>query len=53
MTYASFTDEERAKLGVPDTLIRLSVGCEDKEELVEDIKQALEKAQQATTGARI
>jgi cystathionine beta-lyase/cystathionine gamma-synthase len=42
MTHASIPKEERAKTGVVDSLIRLSVGIEDKEDLIEDLGQALE-----------
>jgi len=41
MTHASIPKEEREKIGVTDTLIRLSVGVEDVEDLIEDLKQAL------------
>jgi cystathionine beta-lyase len=41
MTHASIPQEERAKTGVVDSLIRLSVGIEDEEDLVADLKQAL------------
>ncbi|KJE89629.1 cystathionine gamma-lyase [Capsaspora owczarzaki ATCC 30864] len=41
MTHASVSAEERAKLGISDTLIRLSVGIEDEEDLVEDLRAAL------------
>ncbi|MDT0676449.1 cystathionine gamma-synthase [Autumnicola musiva] len=41
MTHASIPMEERAKTGVVDSLIRLSVGVEDEEDLIEDLKQAL------------
>lgn len=41
MTHASIPLEERQKTGVVDSLIRLSVGIEDAEDLVEDLKQAL------------
>nr|ACY74433.1 cystathionase [Carukia barnesi] len=44
MTHASVDPEDREKLGISDTLIRLSVGIEEGDDLVEDIKQALEKA---------
>lgn len=43
MTHASIPVEERLKTGVVDSLIRLSVGIEDKDDLVDDIKQALGK----------
>ena len=41
MTHASIPAEEREKTGVKDSLIRLSVGIEDEEDLIEDLKQAL------------
>jgi O-acetylhomoserine (thiol)-lyase len=34
--------ERRAEMGIPDTMIRLSVGIEDTEDLIEDFRQALE-----------
>lgn len=42
MTHASIPKEEREKTGVVDTLIRLSVGIEDIEDLIEDLKSALQ-----------
>jgi len=41
MTHATIPKEEREKTGVVDSLIRLSVGIEDDEDLIEDLKQAL------------
>jgi cystathionine gamma-lyase len=41
MTHASVPPEERAKLGISDSLIRLSVGIEDVDDLIADIEQAL------------
>ena len=41
MTHASIPKEEREKTGVVDSLIRLSVGIEDKDDLIYDLKQAL------------
>ncbi|OIQ17757.1 cystathionine gamma-synthase [Lacinutrix sp. MedPE-SW] len=41
MTHASIPKEEREKTGVVDSLIRLSVGIEDEEDLINDLKQAL------------
>lgn len=41
MTHASIPKEEREKSGVVDSLIRLSVGIEDAEDLIADLKQAL------------
>ena len=42
MTHASIPKEEREKTGVVDSLIRLSVGVEDAEDIIEDLRQALE-----------
>ena len=41
MTHASIPKVEREKTGVVDSLIRLSVGVEDAEDLIEDLEQAL------------
>lgn len=41
MTHASIPREERMKAGLSDSLIRLSVGVEDVEDLIEDLKQAI------------
>jgi len=41
MTHASIPKEEREELGISDSLIRLSVGVEDLEDLIQDLKQAL------------
>ena len=41
MTHASLSRERREKLGISDTLIRLSIGLENIEDLKEDITQAL------------
>ena len=41
MTHASIPYEERQKIGLLDSLIRLSVGIEDVEDLIEDLKQAI------------
>lgn len=43
MTHASIPKEEREKIGVVDSLIRLSVGIEDVYDLVEDLEQALDQ----------
>lgn len=42
MTHASIPKEEREKAGLKDSLIRLSVGIEDVEDLIEDLRQAIE-----------
>jgi cystathionine gamma-lyase/cystathionine beta-lyase len=41
MTHASIPKAEREKVGVVDSLLRLSVGVEDSEDLINDLKQAL------------
>jgi cystathionine beta-lyase/cystathionine gamma-synthase len=41
MTHASIPREERIKNGLTDSLIRLSVGIEDVEDLIEDLNQAI------------
>jgi len=41
MTHASIPKKEREKSGVVDSLIRLSVGIEDSEDLIDDLKQAI------------
>jgi cystathionine beta-lyase len=43
MTHASIPREERIKTGLVDSLLRLSVGVEDTEDIVDDLRQALEK----------
>jgi cystathionine beta-lyase len=43
MTHASVPKEERIKTGLVDSLIRLSIGVEDAEDLLEDFEQALAK----------
>jgi cystathionine gamma-lyase len=41
MTHASIPPEQRAAIGISDTLIRLSVGIEDCDDLLADLSQAL------------
>lgn len=43
MTHASIPADRRAELGITDGLTRISVGIEDSEDLIEDLKQALER----------
>jgi cystathionine gamma-lyase len=42
MSHASLTEEERKEVGIGEGLIRLSVGIEDEEDLIQDLAQALE-----------
>ena len=43
MTHAVVPEEERRKMGIEDTLLRLSVGLEAWEDIQADIEQALNK----------
>ncbi len=43
-THASVPPDRRAAMGITDSLVRLSVGIEDVEDLMEDLDQALRKA---------
>ena len=42
MTHSSVAPEERAKIGITDTLVRLSVGIENVDDLIADLEQALQ-----------
>lgn len=42
MTHSTYTREERLKYGISDGLIRLSIGLENVDELIDDIRQAIE-----------
>jgi len=44
MTHASVPEEERARLGITDDLVRISVGCEDLEDILSDLDRALAAA---------
>ncbi|OTB08244.1 hypothetical protein M426DRAFT_317364 [Hypoxylon sp. CI-4A] len=50
MTHAGIPRRQREAVGVFDDLVRVSCGIEDSEDLVEDVKQALEQAIWKTTG---
>jgi len=41
MTHASIPETEREKIGITDSLIRLSVGIEDIDDLLQDLAKAL------------
>lgn len=43
MTHASLPTGRRAELGISDSLVRLSVGIEDADDLIADLEQALER----------
>ena len=42
MTHAGYTQPERNELGIGDGLVRISVGCEDPEDLLADLRGALD-----------
>ncbi len=44
MTHASVPEEQRREMGITDGLVRLSVGIEDVEDLIDDLDQALDAA---------
>ncbi|MEM9526573.1 MAG: PLP-dependent transferase, partial [Bacteroidota bacterium] len=50
MTHASIPREQRLSVGLTDSLIRLSVGVEDAEDLVKDLEAALAAAVAVTAG---
>ena len=41
MTHASVPADTRSKLGITDGLVRISVGIEDVEDIIEDLDKAL------------
>lgn len=43
MSHASYAKEDREAHGIKDTLVRISVGLEDAEDLIEDLRRALDK----------
>jgi methionine-gamma-lyase len=42
MTHSTYSEEELAEAGIPQGLVRLSIGLEDVEDIIEDLRQALE-----------
>ena len=42
MTHSSLPEDQRRKMGITDDLVRLSVGVEDTQDLVEDVQHALD-----------
>jgi len=53
MTHASIPAEKRAELGLSDTLIRLSPGCENAKDLVADLTEGLEQIERARGEKRL
>ena len=45
MTHESYTKELQEEIGIKDELLRFAVGIEDSVDLIQDIEQALDKAQ--------
>jgi cystathionine beta-lyase/cystathionine gamma-synthase len=43
MTHADVEEAERKRVGITDGLVRLSVGLEDAEDLIDDLRQALQQ----------
>jgi cystathionine beta-lyase/cystathionine gamma-synthase len=41
MTHASVPPERRAEIGLTDSMVRISVGIEDPQDLIDDLRQAL------------
>jgi cystathionine gamma-synthase len=52
MTHAAMTAEARAKAGISDGLLRLSVGIESAEDLVADLRAGLARAEAAVTESK-
>jgi cystathionine beta-lyase/cystathionine gamma-synthase len=46
MTHASLTRQAPEQAGITDNLIRLSAGCEDTKDLLEDLRGALDALSQ-------
>lgn len=46
MTHRAMSDEAQAQAGISPTLLRVSVGLEDPQDLIADLKQAFQKAQE-------
>jgi methionine-gamma-lyase len=42
MTHAAVMREDRLAAGITDGLVRLAVGCEDRDDLVADLRRALD-----------
>ena len=51
-SHVELTEEERAAMGIPETLVRYSTGIEDVNDLIEDLDRALAAAARTPTGTR-
>ncbi|MCU0315200.1 MAG: PLP-dependent aspartate aminotransferase family protein [Fimbriimonadaceae bacterium] len=45
MSHATMTEDQRLERGIPPSLLRISCGIEDPEDLIEDLKQAISRAE--------
>jgi len=45
MTHAELTDDMCERVGLTDSMIRISVGVEDSGDIIDDLKRALDKVQ--------
>jgi len=43
MTHSTYSAEELAKVGITEGMVRLSVGLEDVDDIIEDLRQALDR----------
>lgn len=43
MTHSPYTEEERLESDITEGLVRLSIGLEDADDIIDDLKQALGK----------
>ena len=48
MTHSPYTPEERAEAGISEGLVRISIGLEDPDDIISDLKQALDQLVLAT-----
>lgn len=53
MSHATMTEDERAERGIPDTMLRLSVGIEDIKDIIADLEQALTKVSTSTPATAV
>ena len=51
MTHATIPPEQRARIGIGDSLVRLSVGIENVDDLREDLATALAASRPSRSGA--
>ena len=49
VSYFELSSEERAEIGISDTLVRLAVGIENVDDIIADLAQALDKTFGTTT----